>query len=120
TAGLYVIETTAAGVSVRPQPTLDPTRGAADVDFDGAYARRLVSPAPADEILHDVLRNARVALAFEQVGGAAQCLELTVEHAKTREQFGKPIGGFQAVKHMCADVLCDVESARSAAWYAAW
>jgi alkylation response protein AidB-like acyl-CoA dehydrogenase len=59
-------------------------------------------------------------LAAEQVGGAQRCLDMSVEYAKIRMQFGRPIGSFQAIKHMCADMLLEVESARSAAYYAAW
>ena len=66
------------------------------------------------------LRLAAIALAAEQVGGAQRCLDMSVEYAKIRMQFGPPIGSFQAIKHMCADMLLEVESARSAAYYAAW
>ncbi len=61
-----------------------------------------------------------VALAAEQVGGAQECLEMAVEYAKVRVQFGRPIGSFQAIKHKCADMLLEVESAKSAAYYAGW
>ena len=61
-----------------------------------------------------------MALAAEQVGGAQRCLDSSVEYAKTRIQFGRPIGSFQAIKHKCADMLLEVESAKSAAYYAGW
>jgi alkylation response protein AidB-like acyl-CoA dehydrogenase len=61
---------------------------------------------------------ARIALAAEQVGAAEMCLDMSVEYAKVRKQFGRPIGSFQAIKHKCADMLMMVESARSAAFYA--
>jgi alkylation response protein AidB-like acyl-CoA dehydrogenase len=67
-----------------------------------------------------VLAAAGIALAAEQAGGAERTLEDAVEYAKLREQFGRPIGSFQAVKHKCADMLMAAESAKSAAWYAAW
>ena len=67
-----------------------------------------------------MLDLAAVALAAEQVGGAQRCLDMSVEYAKVRYQFGRPIGSFQAIKHLCADMLLDVESARSAAYHAAW
>jgi alkylation response protein AidB-like acyl-CoA dehydrogenase len=66
-----------------------------------------------------VLAISGIALAAEQVGGAQRCLEMAVEYAKARVQFGRPIGSFQAIKHKCADMLLAVESARSAAYYAA-
>ena len=66
--------------------------------------------------LHEVL----VALSAEQLGGAQRCLDMSVEYAKVRVQFGRPIGSFQAVKHMCADMMVLVESARSASYYAGW
>ena len=67
-----------------------------------------------------VLDLAAVALAAEQVGGAQKVLDMSVEYAKVRVQFGRPIGSFQAIKHKCADMLLEVESAKSAAYYAAW
>jgi len=66
------------------------------------------------------VRGGMLALAAEQVGGAQRCLDMAVAYAKVRHQFGRAIGSFQAVKHMCADMLLEVESARSAAYYAAW
>jgi hypothetical protein len=70
--------------------------------------------------LQTTLDLAAVALANEQVGGAQKVLEMSVEYAKVRVQFGRPIGSFQAIKHKCADMLLEVESAKSAAYYAAW
>ena len=67
-----------------------------------------------------MLDLAAVALAAEQVGGAQKVLEMAVEYAKVRVQFGRPIGSFQAIKHKCADMLLEVESAKSAAYYAGW
>ena len=64
--------------------------------------------------------GARVALAAEQLGGAERCLDMAVEYAKQRHQFGRAIGSFQAIKHKCADMLLQVECARSAVYYAAW
>ncbi len=71
-------------------------------------------------VLTRVLDLASVALAAEAVGGAERCLEMSVEYAKTRVQFGRPIGSFQAIKHKCADMLLEVESAKSASAYAGW
>jgi alkylation response protein AidB-like acyl-CoA dehydrogenase len=70
------------------------------------------------ELCERTLDLARIALAAEQVGAAEMCLDLSVEYAKVRKQFGRPIGSFQAIKHKCADMLMMVESARSAAFYA--
>ncbi len=70
--------------------------------------------------VESVYQMARVALAAEQVGGAERVLEMAVDYALDRKQFGRAIGSFQAIKHMCADMLMDLESARSAAAYAAW
>jgi alkylation response protein AidB-like acyl-CoA dehydrogenase len=70
--------------------------------------------------LSRALDVATAALAAEMVGGMQRTLDITVEYAKTRKQFGKPIGMFQAVQHQCADMYLETESARSAAYYAAW
>ena len=67
-----------------------------------------------------MLEKAAVGLAAEQVGGAQIVMEMAVQYAKDRKQFGRPIGSFQAIKHKCADMLLQVESAKSAAYYAAW
>ena len=80
----------------------------------------LGTPGAGWQALQETLSRAVVALAFEQVGGAQQCLDMAVEYAKVRVQFGRPIGSFQAIKHKCADMLVQVESAKSAAYYAGW
>jgi alkylation response protein AidB-like acyl-CoA dehydrogenase len=120
--GLFLIDRASdepEGVRVRALPTLDATRPQAEVSLDAAPARLVGPIAGTGGRLREVVRRASVALCAEQVGGAARCLEMSVAYAKDRIQFGRPIGSFQAVKHACADMLCDVESARSAAEYAA-
>lgn len=109
--GLGLFEAAPSGVRREQVTTLDPTRRLAVVSFDGAPARRLGSGGFDVERLRQV---AVVALAAEQVGGAARALELTVEYTKQRHQFGRPIGSFQALKHRMADVHVRVEMARSA------
>jgi alkylation response protein AidB-like acyl-CoA dehydrogenase len=95
-----------------PLSTLDPTRRMARLDFRHTPARRIgTGPAPRD--------TTRLAVAAEQLGVARRCLELSVEYAKARVQFGRPIGSFQAVKHLCANMLLDVELARAAVEHAA-
>ncbi len=103
----------AAGVDIRPSPVMDPTRRQAEVRFTAALVRRLGRPGQGAAIAARVRDEAMIALAAEQTGGAARALELMVEHALTREQFGRPVGGFQAVKHLCAERLLDGESMRS-------
>ena len=61
-----------------------------------------------------------IALSAESLGGTARVLDMAVEYAKVREQFGRPIGSFQAIKHKCASMLVELESSRSAAYYALW
>lgn len=114
--GLYVVDGDAPGLAREPAETLDPTRPQARLRLDSVEARRLGGP----DLLRAVLDRAAVALAAEQVGGAQSCLEIASAYAKEREQFGRPIGSFQAVKHLCADMVVRIECARSAAWYAAW
>ncbi|UBU15556.1 acyl-CoA dehydrogenase family protein [Nonomuraea gerenzanensis] len=95
--------------------TMDESRPLQRLDFERVPARRLGSGAAWGRV-----RDLGIAaLAAEQVGGAQRCLELAVEHAKRRHQFGRPIGSFQAIKHKLANLLLLVESARSAAWAAA-
>jgi alkylation response protein AidB-like acyl-CoA dehydrogenase len=106
---LFEIDPGQSGVERRHVPTMDPTRRLATIRLTGAVGRRL---GPAN--LPRLLGTACSALSAEQVGTAARCLELTVEYTKTRVQFGRPIGGFQALKHRMADLHVLVETARSA------
>lgn len=119
--GFAVFETKpdAEGVTVSALPTFDRTLRLADVSFDGASARRLHHRGDAWPAVEKALDLARVALAGEQAGGTRRVLEMTVEYAKQRRQFGRAIGGFQAIKHMAADMLLEAESAVSAARHAA-
>ena len=112
---LVLVEAGTSGVSRTPVTSLDPTRRLATIDFDGADA----TPMSAnDNDVTAVFDAALVAIANESVGGASVLLEETVEYVKMRHQFGRPIGSFQAVKHRCANMLLEVELAKSAAYYA--
>ncbi len=114
--GLFVIDAGAEGLTRELLPTFDQTRKLARLEFDATPAVRLGDARwPA---VQRTLRLASVCLAAEQVGGAAACLDMAVDYAKLRTQFGRPIGSFQAVKHRCADLLLAVETARSAAYHA--
>ncbi len=117
---LFAVDAGASGLARRRLDTLDQTRKQAVLDLDAVPARLVGAEGGAAAVLDQTLRLAVIALAAEQVGGAQRCLDMSVEYAKIRMQFGRPIGSFQAIKHMCADLLLEVESARSAAYYAAW
>ncbi len=113
----------AVGVDRRRLETMDQTRKQAEVEFADVRVPNtavLGDPGEGWAALQEALTRAVVALAFEQVGGAQQCLDMSVEYAKARVQFGRPIGSFQAIKHKCADMLVEVEAAKSAAYYAGW
>jgi len=114
----FAVDGSADGLTRTLLPTLDMTRKQARLDFADTPARLIGSPDVADEALATTLDQAVIALAAEQVGGAQRCLDMSVDYAKTRVQFGRPIGSFQAIKHKCADMLLEVESARSAAYFA--
>ena len=115
---LFSVDGGAAGVTRTPLRTLDLTRRQARIALDAAPARLIGAEGDAEALLPRVLDRVAVALACEQVGGAQRTLEMAVEHAKRRMQFGRPIGSFQAVKHTCADMAQQVEGARSAAAWA--
>ena len=120
---LFLVERGATGLSVAPLPTIDKTRRQASVSFDGVSvpAKRMLGRLHAGSpILARSLELATAAIAVETVGVAQRALELSVEYARERTQFGKPIGSFQAVKHKCVDMMVAVENARSLAYYAAW
>ena len=99
---------------------MDQTRKQAKLELAGVEGTLIGTDGAGWDILSTVLDLAAVALAAEQVGGAQMCLDMAVEYAKVRVQFGRPIGSFQAIKHKCADMLLEVESAKSAAYYAGW
>ncbi|CDO30855.1 acyl-CoA dehydrogenase family protein [Mycolicibacterium porcinum] len=110
---LYVVEREAAGLARTPMRTLDLTRPMSMLEFASTPARR-VSDTDATVIVDAALDVANAMVAAEQLGGAQRCLDMAVQYAAIREQFGRPIGSFQAIKHKCADMLVAVESARSA------
>jgi alkylation response protein AidB-like acyl-CoA dehydrogenase len=99
---------------------MDQTRKQAKLIFDSTPGRLIGTDGQGWAAISKMLDLAAVALAAEQVGGAQKVLEMAVEYAKVRVQFGRPIGSFQAIKHKCADMLLEVESAKSAAYYAGW
>jgi alkylation response protein AidB-like acyl-CoA dehydrogenase len=117
---LFAVRPDAAGLVRTSLETIDMTRKQARLEFADTPAHLIGSPGGALLGLSRMLDLAAIALAAEQVGGAQRCLDSAVEYAKSRIQFGRPIGSFQAIKHKCADMLVEVESARSAAYYAAW
>ncbi len=117
---LFGVKGEAPGLTRTPLATMDQTRKQARLEFADTPAWLIGTDGGAAEGLSKTLDLAAVALAAEQVGGAQRCLDSSVEYAKTRIQFGRPIGSFQAIKHKCADMLLEVESAKSAAYYAGW
>ncbi|WP_371744214.1 acyl-CoA dehydrogenase family protein [Mycobacterium sp. DL592] len=116
--GLYAVD--ASGVTRTPLVTMDLTRPQATVVFDSAPARLVAGPQEAQRVIDHALQVGSALLAVEQVGAAQHLLDLSVEYAKSRLQFGRLIGSFQAVKHKLADMLVDLEHARSTAYHAVW
>jgi alkylation response protein AidB-like acyl-CoA dehydrogenase len=114
--GVFLVDRHSPRIQVAPMRGMDLTRKLYSVRFDGAPAEKLGDSWH----LPRALDIAATALAAEMVGGMQRTLDLTVEYAKTRKQFGKPIGIFQAVQHQCADMYLETESSRSATYYAAW
>jgi alkylation response protein AidB-like acyl-CoA dehydrogenase len=117
---VFAVEAGASGFTAEPLSTMDQTRKQARLRFDATPARLIGTDGEGWTAISKMLDLAVVALAAEQVGGAQRVLEMAVDYAKNRVQFGRPIGSFQAIKHKCADMLLEVESAKSAAYYAGW
>ena len=120
---LFLIPAKAPGLRITDLPAMDSTRKLYEVALDGVSVPRenlLAEGNPARAALDHMLDVATVGLVAEMTGGMQRLLEITVEYAKTRKQFGRPIGQFQAVQHLCADMLVYTESSRSAAYFAAW
>ena len=116
---LFAVDPAEAGVETHALTSLDLTRRLAAVSFVGARARLVGADGGADPVMASTVDRALIALASEQAGGAARCLEMSVEYSKQREQFGRPIGSFQAIAHRCVEMLQRVEFARAASHYAA-
>jgi alkylation response protein AidB-like acyl-CoA dehydrogenase len=117
---LFAVRAGANGLRVTPVDPLDATRKLADVEFAGVKAELVGEEGASGPALRKTLDQACVCLAAESVGGAQRCLDTSVAYANERVQFARPIGSFQAIKHKCAEVLLEVESARVTAYYAAW
>jgi alkylation response protein AidB-like acyl-CoA dehydrogenase len=120
---LFLIEAGTKGLSISPVPAIDPGMRWSTVTVDGVEVgadARMGAPGAAVAILDDLLRWGAVGASAAMLGAARRCLDLSVEYAKVREQFGQPIGSFQAIRHRCADMLLEVENAHSATYYAAW
>ena len=117
---IFVVPSNAKGLRITNLPAMDATRKLYEVTFDNIPAELLAQGSHARTALDRALDIATVGLVAEMTGGMQRLLEITVEYAKTRKQFGRAIGEFQAVQHQCADMLVYTESSRSAAYYAAY
>jgi alkylation response protein AidB-like acyl-CoA dehydrogenase len=117
--GLFTLGANSAGVERQPLKSMDPTRKLARIDFHGAHADLLGNLNDGAKALSRTLDQAAIALANEMIGGAQALLDSAVSYAKLRVQFGRTIGSFQAIKHKLADLLLEVELAKSAAYCAA-
>jgi alkylation response protein AidB-like acyl-CoA dehydrogenase len=116
----FTVRGDADGLTRTPLSTMDLTRKQAKLEFSGVAAEPLGAPGSGWPAYSKTLDQAAIALANEMMGGAQFVLDMSVQYAKDRVQFGRPIGSFQAIKHKCADMLLEVESGKSAAYYAAW
>ena len=117
---LFALDARAPGIAIEPVALLDGTRKIATLRLDGVRVAADARLAGGWNVLARVLDRAKVGLCAEMIGAAESVLERSVAYAKTREQFGQPIGAFQAVQHKCADMLVALEAAKSVTWAAAW
>ena len=112
---LHLVQADAEGLNAKPLTTIDRTRPVGELTFANTPAE-LVSDDP--EVLAHVIDTARVMLAADTLGAAQNMIHQAVAYAKEREQFNRPIGSFQAVKHMCAEMAAELEPCRAMVWYA--
>jgi alkylation response protein AidB-like acyl-CoA dehydrogenase len=118
---LFLLEKQQSGVNISLLKTMDQTRKLCQVTLDNVQVgAEAVAPGKGWDVLARVIDRGKVALCGEMCGGAQKVLDMSVEYAKVREQFGRPIGSFQAIQHKCANMLLQVENAKSATYYAAW
>ena len=116
---VYTVDASAPGVTVTPLSSMDPGLRLSTVTLDGATVAG-EARLPSAGVLEFLLERGAVAAAAEMLGAARRCLDMAVDYAKVREQFGQPIGSFQAIRHKCAEMLLDVENSHAAVYYAAW
>jgi alkylation response protein AidB-like acyl-CoA dehydrogenase len=120
---VFVVPRETAGISTAANVEMDRTNQTSTVRFDGVSVGSDAVIGEVDRgwsVIGPTLQRAAVGAAAEMLGAARRCMEMSVEYAKVRQQFGQPIGMFQAIKHMCADMLLEVENAHAAVYYAAW
>jgi alkylation response protein AidB-like acyl-CoA dehydrogenase len=117
---LYLVDPRGKGVTITPLTGMDLGTRWATVQLEGAEGARLSRSADAGAVYGTLFRRAAVGAAAEMLGASRRCLDMAVGYAKVREQFGQPIGAFQAIRHKCAEMLMEVENAHSATYYAAW
>src|SRR5215210_5928143 len=120
---IFALDKGAEGLTVTPTEMIDQTSKVATLTLENVRVGRDAVVGQVDggwKILEVVLRRAAVGAAAVMLGAARKCMDMAVEYAKVREQFGQPIGSFQAIKHACADMLVEVENAHGATYYAAW
>ncbi|VIO81075.1 acyl-CoA dehydrogenase family protein [Bradyrhizobium ivorense] len=117
---LFIVDLKGSGVEVKPLTNIDLTRGQAEISFKDAKAEPLGAAGEGWGVITQVLDRAAVLMAFEQVGGADRALEMGRDYALDRIAFGRPIGSFQAIKHMLADMYVSATLARSNCYYGAW
>jgi alkylation response protein AidB-like acyl-CoA dehydrogenase len=119
----FLVEPQRPGLGIQPVPAMDPGTRWSTLRLDGVVvgdADRIGRPGDTVRLLDDLLRRGAVGAAAQMLGAARRCLDLSVAYAKVREQFGQPIGTFQAIRHKCAEMLLEVENAHAATYYAAW
>lgn len=120
--GLVMLSRDARGVAIRHHADIDPSSGLCEVTLDGAALMdgALIGHAGSGDVVPRLMDAAAIVYAGMAMGIATRMLDASVDYAKTRVQFGQPIGAFQSIKHRCADMAVAVEAGRSAAYYAFW
>ena len=120
---LFLVDPSAAGLKLSPVQGMDLSTRWVQIDMDKVPAAAdavLGTPGQAAPLLSSLVRRGAVGAAAEMLGASRRCLDMAVGYAKVREQFGQPIGSFQAIRHKCAEMLLEVENSHSAVYYAAW
>jgi len=120
---VFAVPADAAGLSQVPNVEMDHTSKTSTLTFDGVAVAADAVIGEVDRgwaVIGPTLQRAAIGASAEMLGAARRCMEMSVEYAKVRQQFGQPIGAFQAIKHACAEMLLEVENAHAATYYAAW
>src|SRR5262249_48882777 len=118
---VFVVDRETPGLTITPNLEMDRSSKSSTLAFDNVRSTTMIGDVNRGwDVIGPMLQRAAIAASAEMLGAMRRCMDMSVEYAKVRHQFGQPIGMFQAIKHACSEMLLEVENAHAATYYAAW